>query len=174
MIKIFEQIREYIPAGGLVAVGCSTSAVMGERIGGAKGSQGSFNYADKLWEALNAVFLQHGINVAVQCCEHLNRAMVIAKAASDNYRQVCAVPTPYAGGALASKAFAELFDSVLVEGVQADAGIDIGGVMIGMQIRPVAVPIHFSDRPTIGSASITAAYSRPPLIGGERAIYKLD
>ena len=171
MINTFKLIREYIPAGGLVAVGCSTSAVMGQRIGGAKGAEQTFAIAEEIWQAIDEVFLQSGINVAVQCCEHLNRALVIVKSAAGNYTQVCAVPTPHAGGALAAKAFATLPEAVLVSGVQADAGIDIGGVLIGMQIRPVAVPIHFADKPYIGSAPVTAAYSRLPLIGGERAAY---
>ena len=171
MINTFKLIREYIPIGGLVAVGCSTSAVMGERIGGAKGHEQTLTIADDIWNALDEVFLQSGINVAVQCCEHLNRSLVIAKSAASGYTKVHAVPTPQAGGALAAKAFASLSDAVLVSEVQADAGVDIGGVLIGMQIRPVAVPIHFADKPHIGSAGVTAAYSRLPLIGGERASY---
>ena len=171
MINTFKLIREFVPAGGLVAVGCSTSAVMGERIGGAKGAEQTLIIAEDIWNALDEVFLQSGINVAVQCCEHLNRALVIAKSAATGCIQVSAVPTPHAGGALAAKAFASLPAAIMVSGVQADAGIDIGGVLIGMQIRPVAVPIHFAEKPYIGSALVTAAYSRLPLIGGERASY---
>lgn len=51
-----------------------------------------------------------------------------------------------------------------------DAGIDIGGTLIGMHIHPVVVPVRISmDR--IGEASIICARRRPKYVGGQRAIY---
>ena len=113
-----------------------------------------------------------GCACAFQCCEHLNRALVVERETAERYGLdvVCAVPQPKAGGSLATAAWKRMKDPVLVERVQADAGLDVGQTLIGMHLRAVAVPIRLkTDR--IGSAIVTAARTRPRLIGGERARY---
>ena len=154
--------------GDLFVAGCSTSEVAGAQIG--KG--GSMEIAAALFDGLYPALTERGIALAVQCCEHLNRALVVERvvAKRQNLEIVAAVPYPNAGGSFAATAWSRFSDPVLVEAIRAQAGIDIGGTLIGMHLAPVAVPVRLGLR-TIGEAPIVAARTRPKRIGGERARY---
>ena len=156
--------------GDLFVVGCSTSEIAGERIGEA----GSYEIAQSIFEGLYPALFARGIFLAVQCCEHLNRALVIERAVAltNHFEIVSAIPYPDAGGSFAAYAWDHLIDPVLVESIQAraKAGIDIGQTLIGMHLAPVAVPLRLTRR-AIGQAPIVAAKTRPKLIGGPRARY---
>jgi len=121
------------------------------------------------------VAAERGFAVAFQCCEHLNRALVVERAVAEkyNYTIVCAVPQPKAGGSLATAAWRRMEDPVLVETIEADAGLDVGQTLIGMHLRRVAVPVRLSCT-KLGCAPVTAARTRPMLIGGERAKYAVE
>lgn len=162
---------QHIGPGHIVVIGTSTSEVAGKRIGTA----GAEEVAAQLYEGLRAVQRTHRFDVAFQSCEHLNRALVIERAVLQraNLSEVSAIPVPHAGGSMASYAFRKLEAPCLVEHIQADAGIDIGDTLIGMHLRPVAVPFRASLS-RIGEAHVTAAYTRPKLIGGARAVYELN
>ena len=161
----------HLRPGALFVVGCSSSEVLGERIG----THTSMDVAGALYDGIAAELKKRGVFLAAQCCEHLNRALVVERTVMERYdfEQVNAIPQPnHAGGAFASVAWNRLEDPVLVEsiGARADAGIDIGGTLIGMHIHPVVVPVRISmDR--IGEASIICARRRPKYVGGQRAIY---
>lgn len=161
----------HLRPGALFVVGCSSSEVLGERIG----THTSMDVAGALYEGIASELKERGVFLAAQCCEHLNRALVVERTVLERYdlEQVNAIPQPnHAGGAFASVAWNRLEDPVLVEsiGARADAGIDIGGTLIGMHIHPVVVPVRLSmDR--IGEASIICARRRPKYVGGQRAIY---
>ena len=75
-----------------------------------------------------------------------------------------------AGGGFATAAWAAFRCPAAVEQIQAAAGIDIGGTLIGMHLRPVAVPVRLSLR-QIGQANILCARTRPKFVGGVRAHY---
>lgn len=154
--------------GSIVVVGCSSSEILGEHIG--KGS--SPETGAVVAEAVLKVLGENGIYLAAQCCEHLNRALVIERAAAEKYmlEQVCVRPMPKAGGSFATAVYDKMDDPVMVEHVKAHAGIDIGCTLIGMHLKDVAVPLRLSVK-TIGSALVNAAYTRPKLIGGVRAHY---
>lgn len=154
--------------GDLVVIGGSTSEVAGRRIG----TSGSLEIADALLDGLLPPLDEAGLYPAVQCCEHLNRALVVPRAAVAQHRleQVTVLPVPEAGGALATAAYRRLPDVVVIEQVSAGAGLDIGETLIGMHLRPVAVPVRLSRR-HIGAARLNAARTRPKLIGGPRAHY---
>ena len=154
--------------GDIFIVGCSTSEVCGEHIG--KGS--SIDAAEALWQGIGPVLKEKGIYLAAQCCEHLNRAIIIEKEAAQKfgYEPVNVVPQPKAGGSFATTTYKYMENPVAVEAVRADAGIDIGGTLIGMHLKPVAVPVRLSFD-TIGKARILCARTRPKFIGGVRAHY---
>ncbi len=154
--------------GSLVVVGASTSEVLGRRIGTAT----SVDLGQVLVDEVLAFFTSLGCDVAFQCCEHLNRSLVLSRSVAESrgYNQVFAIPVPGAGGAVASCAYFALPDACLVSQVSADAGIDIGDTLIGMHLRRVAVPVR-GRRNQIGNAHVTMARSRPPLVGGSRAVY---
>ncbi|WP_407269295.1 TIGR01440 family protein [Radiobacillus sp. PE A8.2] len=158
----------YLNEGDLFVIGCSTSEVAGERIG----TSGSEAIAEIIFDGMKRLQQETGVELAFQCCEHLNRALVVEKTTmiQRGYEQVTAVPVPTAGGSMASYAYKHMEKPVLVEHIKADAGIDIGETMIGMQIKHVAVPLRFSER-KIGAARVNAARTRPKLIGGKRAVY---
>lgn len=153
--------------GALAVIGCSTSEVRGEHIGTA----GSTAVAAALLEGLLAAAGEHGVELAIQCCEHLNRALVVERRAAAGLTEVAAYPVPGAGGALAARAMEAFAAPVLVEEVCADAGLDIGQTLIGMHLRRVAVPVRLRAH-RIGAAAVTAARTRPKLIGGPRAVYE--
>jgi len=155
-----------LKAGQIVVVGCSTSEILGKSVG----TDSNADVGSAVFDALYAVFSKHGIYLAAQCCEHLNRAIILERTAALGQVIVNAVPFPKAGGAFATAAYAKLDDPVVIEEVRADAGLDIGGTLIGMHLKRVAVPVRL-ETSSIGSASIIAARTRPPLIGGARTSY---
>lgn len=168
-------LTELITAAGLktgqiVVIGCSTSEVRGEKIG----SAGSDEVAAAILTALRQTLQETGIFLAIQCCEHLNRALVVERLAMEQYRleEVAVVPVPKAGGALAARAMQTFADAVVVESIIAHAGLDIGSTLIGMHLKHVAVPVRLTQK-YIGQALVTAAKTRPKLIGGVRAVYEL-
>lgn len=155
--------------GNIIAVGCSTSEVLGAKIG----TNSSPETAKEIFEALHDYAMLHGVYLAVQCCEHLNRAIIVERDAVPNAEIVNVVPQPKAGGSLATQAYAGFTDPVAVEEIKADAGIDIGFTLIGMHLKKVAVPVRLENN-RIGEALIVAARTRPKFIGGSRAAYSDD
>lgn len=157
-----------IGPGGLIVLGCSTSEVAGGRIGKASVPELGQVIAQAMLDACRA----HGLDAAFQCCEHLNRAIVMEQRVLWEQRltQVRAIPQPKAGGSVPAAAWHLLEQPTLAMSVQADAGIDIGDTLVGMHIRPVAVPLRMEEG-RIGHANLVMAYSRLPFIGGSRAVY---
>lgn len=155
--------------GALLVVGCSTSEVLGQHIGRA----GCEVLGKIIAEEVLAAAKAHQIYAAAQCCEHLNRALALEKAAAQHfgYQIVSAVPKPHAGGSFAAAFYPLLEHPVLVASVQADLGLDIGLTLIGMHLKRVAVPLRLNIT-HLGQAVICAAKTRPPLIGGERTRYQ--
>ena len=158
-----------LKAGSIVVVGCSTSEVLGASIG----TNSNPDTAKEIFAALYDYTKAHGIYLAIQCCEHLNRAIITERAAVPGAEIVNVVPQPKAGGSLATAAFAGFDEPVAVENIRADAGIDIGFTLIGMHLKPVAVPLRLENN-RIGHAMIIAARTRPKFIGGERAVYNKE
>lgn len=154
--------------GDILVVGCSTSEVLGERIG----SSGSLETANEIFLTIKELCDEKGLLLACQCCEHLNRALVVEKelAKKCGLTIVCAVPHEHAGGSFATAAFRTFKEPVLVESIKAQLGMDIGQTFIGMHLDAVAVPVRTSVK-QIGSAIVTFARTRPKYIGGERAKY---
>lgn len=152
--------------GNLVVVGCSTSEVVGARIG----THSDPDVAGEIFRALHDHTKQKGLFLAIQCCEHLNRAIITERKAAPFAEPVNVIPQPKAGGSLATKAYAGFDDPVAVEEIKADAGLDIGFTMIGMHLKKVAVPLRLENN-TIGAAMVLAARTRPKFIGGARAVY---
>ena len=155
--------------GQIVVVGCSSSEIVGEKIG--KGSVPEA--AEAVLDSILPVINEKGLYLAAQCCEHLNRALVIEREAAEKfgYEIVTAVPKAKAGGSFATAAFLKFRDPVLVEHVKASAGLGIGGTLIGMHLRDVAIPLRLNTK-KIGEAYISAARTRPKYIGGARAQYE--
>ncbi len=160
--------KSKLKSGDLVVVGCSSSEILGEHIGKGSSPETGVDVAKTILDTLNA----KGIFLAAQCCEHLNRALVIEREAAEKfmYDEVCVRPMPKAGGSFATAVYDNMTDPVVVEHVKAKAGIDIGCTLIGMHLKDVAVPLRLSIK-KIGEASVNAAYTRPKLIGGIRAHY---
>lgn len=152
--------------GQIVVVGCSTSEVVGRRVG----SWSTPEIAQAIFSGLNGVFAPQGIYIAAQCCEHLNRALIVEYEAVRGAEIVNVKPQPKAGSSFATAAYNSFRQPVALEEIQADAGLDIGGTLIGMHLKKVAVPVRL-DQNHIGSAIVLAARVRPKFIGGERAIY---
>jgi len=155
----------------LFVIGCSTSEVIGKRIG----TEGTLAVAEMVYGELQAFQLQTGVGLAFQCCEHLNRALVLPREIAEQrgYEEVSVVPVRKAGGSMATYAYQQLNNPVVVEHITAEAGIDIGDTFIGMHVKHVAVPIRTSIK-EVGHAHVTLAKTRPKLIGGERAVYTND
>ncbi len=155
--------------GDIFVVGCSTSEVCGDKIG----TNSNYDAAAAILEGIYPYLKAKGIFLAAQCCEHLNRSIVIEEECREKYNlaEVNAVPQPKAGGSFATNAYKAFNEPVLVETVPGNAGIDIGGTLIGMHLKAVAVPVRLSIK-KIGEANIICARTRPRLIGGQRAIYK--
>ncbi|ASN07278.1 TIGR01440 family protein [Virgibacillus necropolis] len=160
--------RDELNSGDFFVIGCSTSEVAGVHIG----TFGSEELAAIIFAGLMDLKKATNVNLVFQCCEHLNRALVIEREVYDSHHheEVSAIPARRAGGSMATYAFKNMINPVLVENVQAKAGIDIGDTMIGMHLKHVAIPLRFSQK-MIGKARVTGAKTRPKLIGGERAIY---
>ena len=155
--------------GNVVVVGCSTSEVVGSKIG----TNSDPFTAEKIFDAIYSTLKERGIYLAVQCCEHLNRAIVIEREALPFAETVNVVPQKKAGGSLATVAYEAFSSPIVVENVKADAGLDIGDTFIGMHLKSVAVPVRLSIN-SIGEAHLTCARTRPKFIGGVRAIYDQD
>ena len=158
-----------IQPGGVIVLGCSTSEVAGARIG--KGSVPELG--DVIAEAMLTACAARGLNAAFQCCEHLNRAIVMEQRVLDERRltQVRAIPQPKAGGSVPAAAWKRLNHPALAMNIQAEAAIDIGDTLVGMHIRPVAVPMRI-EYGKVSHANLVMAYSRLPYIGGSRAVYE--
>ena len=154
--------------GDLFVVGCSSSEVVGGRIG----KDSSMEAAAAIYAGIAPVLAQNGVWLAAQCCEHLNRCIILEAAAARQYgyEPVWVVPHPHAGGSWATTCWQNFEHPVAVEEVRAAAGIDIGGTLIGMHLKRVAVPVRLSLN-KVGEANILCARTRPKLIGGERARY---
>ena len=157
--------------GNLVVIGCSTSEICGDKIG----SNSNVDVAEEVFSAIYSVIKEKKLYLAAQCCEHLNRALIIEKeyAESKNIPFVNVIPQPKAGGSFATKAYENFSCPVAVEEISADCGMDIGNTLIGMHIKKVAVPLRIETK-TIGFANVVCARTRPKFIGGERAIYNKD
>lgn len=155
-----------LKSGNIVVVGCSSSEITGHNVGSASSPE----TAKAVFEGLSGVFSPLGIYIAAQCCEHLNRAIIIERTAVNNAPIVNVVPQPKAGGSFATAAYNAFSDPVALEEIQADAGLDIGGTLIGMHLKKVAVPLRLEQK-TIGEAILLSARTRPKFIGGVRAVY---
>ena len=179
-MSVYEEVRaalsELLDAaalrqGELVVIGCSSSEISGGRIGKASSPETGIAVA----EAALAETSCRGLYLAAQCCEHLNRALIVEREAAEKfgYEIVCVRPRPKAGGSFATAVYEAMRDPVAVEQIRAAAGMDIGGTLIGMHLRSVAVPVRLKvDH--IGKAIVLAARTRPKLIGGARAEYPDD
>lgn len=171
-IQVKTALEELITAGKLseesiVVIGCSTSEVLG----GVIGKNGSLEVAHAIFDTAYELLSNRNLYLAAQCCEHLNRAIVIEKAAVKGKEIVSAVPKMHAGGSFATVAYEGMKEPVLVEEISADGGIDIGGTLIGMHLKKVAVPLRMSvDK--VGNALLLGAFTRPKYIGGSRAQYE--
>ena len=157
--------------GQILVVGCSSSEIHNSKLG----TDSSQEIGQAVFEALYACTKEHGLYLAAQCCEHLNRSIVIEREAAkaNGYQIVSAIPQPHAGGSWATNCWQRFNDPVLVEEVRAAAGMDIGGTLIGMHLRRVAVPVRLS-MDHIGQAILLCARTRPPFIGGSRAVYSQE
>lgn len=158
-----------LKAGQILVVGCSTSEILGEKIG----TDSSPDTAKEVFAGIYAAAEEKGVFIAAQCCEHLNRAIICERKAAPYAEPVNVVPFPKAGGSFATAAYAAFSDPVALEEIKADAGLDIGFTFIGMQLKRVAVPVRL-ENDYIGKARVLAARVRPKFIGGERAHYNKD
>lgn len=169
--KVLQEIFEKVEynEGDIFVVGCSSSEVLGDMIG--HGS--SYEVGEEIFLTIKKFLDEKKIYLACQCCEHLNRALVIEKELLDkkNFERVSVVPQPKAGGSFATAAYKHFENPVVVEFIKADFGLDIGDTFIGMHLKHVAVPLRIEQK-TIGKAHVTQAYTRPKLIGGIRARYE--
>ena len=155
--------------GQILVIGCSTSEVIGDKIG----TNSSPETANEIFEGIYEAANEYGVFVAAQCCEHLNRAIIVEADAVPNGEAVNVVPQPKAGGSFATAAYKAFENPVALEEIKADAGLDIGSTLIGMHLKKVAVPVRLKNN-KIGNATLTAARVRPKFIGGERAHYNED
>lgn len=152
--------------GQILVVGCSSSEICGDRIG----TNSNLEVAQAVFKGIYDVLQEKGIYLAAQCCEHLNRAIIVERKAVPFADIVNVVPQPKAGGSFGTTAYKTFEEPVALEEIKADAGIDIGGTLIGMHLKKVAVPVKLENR-KIGEANVLAARVRPKFIGGQRAIY---
>jgi uncharacterized protein (TIGR01440 family) len=152
--------------GSILVIGCSTSEIIGAKIG----TNSAPDVAREVFSAFLDFANETGIYLAVQCCEHLNRAIVIEREAAPYLEAVNVVPQPKAGGSMATAAYSAFADPIVVEEIKADAGLDIGLTLIGMHLKKVAVPLRLENN-RIGEALVVAARTRPKFIGGSRAVY---
>ena len=158
-----------LKAGDIVIVGCSTSEIIGSKIG----TNSSPDVAGVVFHAIYEYAKKQGWHLAFQCCEHLNRAIVVERYTVPTAEIVNVVPQPKAGGSMATQAYQHFENPVVVEEIKADAGIDIGFTLIGMHLKKVAVPVRL-DNNKIGEATVLAARTRPRFIGGIRAEYNQE
>ena len=171
--EVFDEVIEKakLKSGDILVIGCSTSEIHGNPMG----TDSNLNLAKEVYSVFYPKLKSMGVYMAVQCCEHLNRALVVEKKLADKLSlpQVNVIPQPKAGGSFGTTAYKTFADPVAVEEIRADAGIDIGGTLIGMHIKKVAVPVKLEHN-KIGEANVLAARVRPKFIGGERAVYNKD
>ena len=167
ILEIIEKAK--LVKGNILVIGCSTSEIIGSKIG----TNSAPEIAEEVFGAFNEVANEKGIYLAVQCCEHLNRAIVTESQAVVGAEIVNVIPKPKAGGSLATVAYKTFSSPVVVEEIKADAGIDIGFTLIGMHLKKVAVPVRLENN-KIGEALIVAARTRPKFIGGIRAEYNQE
>ncbi|MBQ9361123.1 MAG: TIGR01440 family protein [Lachnospiraceae bacterium] len=165
--ELFEKAK--LKAGQILVVGCSSSEVCGDMIG----KNSNLEVAKAVFSGIYEVTKKHGIYLAAQCCEHLNRAIIIERKAVPGQDIVNVVPQPKAGGSFATTAYETFEDPVAIEEIRADAGLDIGDTLIGMHLKKVAVPVRL-EATELGKAHIAAARVRPKFIGGVRAHYDED
>lgn len=163
-VEIIETAK--LQKGDILVVGCSTSEVVGDKIG----TNSSPETAEHIFKGIYKAAEEKGVFVAAQCCEHLNRAIIVEREAAPTAERVNVMPQPKAGGSFATVAYNNFKAPVALEEIKADAGLDIGFTMIGMHIKKVAVPVRLKNN-KIGNATVLAARSRPKFIGGERAVY---
>lgn len=168
--KIIEELIEKgnLKEGNLLVIGCSSSEVVGGNIGKASSKEA----AEVIYKTVMPILEKNKINLAAQCCEHLNRALVIEREVAEKfgYEIVNVVPDIHAGGSFATVTYENMKEPVVAEEIKADAGLDIGGTLIGMHLKRVAVPLRLSIN-KLNEANILCAYTRPKYIGGERAKY---
>lgn len=152
----------------LLVIGCSTSEVTGSKIG----TSSKPEVAEELFAGIYEATKEAGVYLVAQCCEHLNRALILEKEAAilKGYEMVNVKPQPKAGGSFATMAYKYFNEPAAVEHVKADAGMDIGDTLIGMHLKDVAVPVRLSSD-KLGEAHVVCARTRLKFIGGERAIY---
>ena len=172
----YELTKELIKISGIkeeqiLVVGCSSSEIVGKKIG----SFSSLEVAEALYDGIDKAAKESNIFIAAQCCEHLNRALILEEAAANKYfyEEVNVVPQPKAGGSFATSAYKHMKNPVAVEHIKAHAGMDIGDTLVGMHLRDVAVPVRLSSD-KIGEAHIVCARTRAKFIGGIRAVYNQD
>lgn len=167
--QVLEQAK--LKIGDVFVIGCSTSEVGGEKIGSAS----SMDIAGAIYRGAHAALQPHGIYLAAQCCEHLNRAIIIENEAAEKYgwEPVNVMPQPKAGGSFATTCWQNFAQPVALEHVRAHAGLDIGGTLIGMHLKEVAVPVRIEQK-KIGGAMLLSARTRLKFIGGVRAHYQED
>ena len=165
--ELLEQAK--LEKGDILVVGCSSSEVAGERIG----TFSSVETAQAVFEGIYEVVKEKELFLAAQCCEHLNRAVIVEKEVAKRERltRVNVIPQPKAGGSFGTTAFESLKEPVAVEHITAQAGIDIGDTLIGMHLQEVAVPVRI-DTKQIGNAHVVCARTRAKFVGGSRAVYE--
>ena len=156
----------HLHKGQMVVIGCSTSEVVGHNVG----SWSTPEVAQAIFDGFHSVFGPMGVYMAAQCCEHLNRALIVEAEAVPGAEIVNVKPQPKAGSSFATAAYNSFRHPVAVEEIRADAGLDVGGTLIGMHLKKVAVPVRLQQN-HIGEAILLAARVRPKFIGGERAVY---
>lgn len=177
MLKIYEQVKAALwemfqlfpPRNGqILVIGCSTSEIIGARIGSAS----NMEVAEEVYQAISEAKDVFNIRLSFQCCEHLNRAIVVEREIQlkHGWEEVLAIPKPHAGGALAAYAYTQMRDPCLVSSILADYGMDIGDTLIGMHLKRVAIPVRVKIK-TVGQANLVLARTRPPYTGGKRAEY---
>ena len=164
VLELIEKAK--LNKGDLLVVGCSSSEIVGQHIGKCS----SMESAEAVFSGIYPVLKEKGIYLAAQCCEHLNRALIVDYDAVVGAEIVNVMPQPKAGSSFATAAYESFTHPVAVEEIRADAGLDIGGTLIGMHLKKVAVPVRLPQN-HIGSAMVLAARVRPKFIGGDRAMY---
>ena len=166
ILELIEAVR--LKKGDLLVIGCSSSEIVGCCIG----KNSSLEAARAVFRGIYPMLQGKGIRLAAQCCEHLNRALIVEEETAEHfgYEIVNVMPQPKAGGSFATTVWENFSHPVAVEHIKASAGLDIGDTLIGMHLKDVAVPVRLSVN-SIGKAHITCARTRPRFIGGERAHY---
>lgn len=159
-------VKANLKKDSVIVIGCSTSEILGSKIG----TNSAPEVAKAVFNGLYETAKEKGVYLAFQCCEHLNRAIVIERDIGKNYEEVNVIPQPKAGGSMATCAYNNFNAPIVIEDIKADAGLDIGLTLIGMHLKKVAVPVRLENN-KIGEALVVGARTRPKFIGGIRAKY---